>query len=39
VLTIIVTVTLQLHLWSENKKADRGEKELEGGGPDFRFTL
>lgn len=38
-LTIIITLALQIHFWIQNKKADRGEKELEGGGPSFRYTL
>lgn len=38
-LTIVITVALQIHFWIQNKKADRGEKELEGGGPSFRYTL
>lgn len=38
-LTIIITLSLQIHFWIQNKKADRGEKELEGGGPSFRYTL
>lgn len=37
--TIIITLSLQIHFWIQNKKADRGEKELEGGGPSFRYTL
>lgn len=37
--TIIITLALQIHFWIQNKKADRGEKELEGGGPSFRYTL
>lgn len=38
-LTIVITLALQIHFWIQNKKADRGEKELEGGGPSFRYTL
>lgn len=39
-LTILITSTLQLHFWRLNKAANRGARtNLEGGGPDFRYTL
>ena len=39
-LTIVVTLILQLHFKLQNRAADRGEKDnLEGGGPTFRYTL
>ncbi|PPJ58371.1 hypothetical protein CBER1_10784 [Cercospora berteroae] len=39
-ITIVVTLILQLHFKLQNRAADRGEKDnLEGGGPTFRYTL
>ncbi|KAK6353070.1 hypothetical protein TWF696_005060 [Orbilia brochopaga] len=39
-LTIIIVIVLSFYFKSENRKADRGEKKLEGSeGEDFRFTL
>ncbi|KAL4925348.1 major facilitator superfamily domain-containing protein [Aspergillus undulatus] len=35
---LIVVGVLSLHFWISNRKADRGEKILEGS-PDFRYTL
>lgn len=39
-ITIIVTVILQIYFWFVNRAADRGTRDnLEGGGPTFRYTL
>ncbi|KAL4760939.1 major facilitator superfamily domain-containing protein [Aspergillus foveolatus] len=35
---LIVVGALSLHFWISNRKADRGEKIIEGS-PDFRYTL
>ncbi|KAI5357314.1 putative major facilitator superfamily, MFS transporter superfamily [Septoria linicola] len=39
IITVVITSTLQFFFWRANKAADRGEKEIEGGGPTFRYTL
>lgn len=38
-ITVLITSVLQFVFWKQNKAADRGEKEIEGGGPSFRYTL
>ncbi|OJJ54955.1 hypothetical protein ASPSYDRAFT_34775 [Aspergillus sydowii CBS 593.65] len=35
---LVVVAALSLHFWISNRKADRGEKILEGS-PDFRYTI
>ncbi|KAL2862509.1 major facilitator superfamily domain-containing protein [Aspergillus lucknowensis] len=37
-LLLIIVAMLSVHFWISNRKADRGEKVIEGS-PDFRYTI